>query len=78
MKQSALEIRCVDDGLDLVLPVDDEATTALARGAIQQFSRIHENRIIVEQEVRDGVPIDSEDRVQLCIGVARALHEAGL
>lgn len=78
MKRSAVEIRCVDDGFELVLPADDEVTTALAMDAIQQFSGANENRILVEQEDRDGQPIDSEDRVQMCIRVARALHEAGL
>ncbi|CUR58016.1 conserved hypothetical protein [metagenome] len=78
MNRSAVEIRCVDDGLELVLPVDDEATSALAIGAIQQFSGVNENRIRVDQGGPDGVPIDHEDRVQMCVRVARALHEAGL
>lgn len=78
MNHSAVEIRCVDEGLELVLPVDDQATTALALDAIQQFPGVNQNRIIVEQEDRDGVPIDTKDRVQMCIRIARALHEAGL
>jgi hypothetical protein len=78
MNRSAVDIRCVDEGLELVLPVDDQATTALALGAIQQFPGVNQNRILVEQEDRDELPIDAVDRVQMCIRVARALHEAGL
>jgi hypothetical protein len=78
MNRSAVEIRCVDAGFELVLPVDDVATTALAVDAIRQFPGVKENRILVEQEDRDGVPIDTVDRIQLCIRIAKALHEAGL
>lgn len=81
MKHSAVEIRCTFAGFDLVLPADDAATTAAALQAIQQFPRVHENRVLIDQ-ARTGDPterpIDTEDRVQLCIRLVRALHEAGL
>lgn len=78
MNRSAVELRCVGDGFELVLPVEDGATSALALSAIQQFPRVKDNRVLVEQEVRNGVLIDSEDRLQLGIRLAQALHEAGL
>ena len=81
MKHSAVEIRCTFAGLDLVLPADDAATTAAALRAIQQFPRVQENRVLIDQD-RTGDPtqrpIDTEDRVQLCIRLVRALHDAGL
>ncbi len=78
MKRSAVEIRCLDDGFELVLPADDEETAALALDAVQEFDAVNENRILIAQAARDGVLIDTEDRVQVCISLVRALHEAGL
>jgi hypothetical protein len=78
MKRSSVEIRCVDEGLEVVLPADDAATAATALRAVRQFPLVLENRVLVEQKNSNGTPIDSVDRVQLCIRLTRALHEAGL
>lgn len=76
--RSTVEIRCVDDAFELVLPVDDAVVAARAMGAVRQFPKATETRVLVEQEDRNGALIDVEDRVQLCIRLAGALHEAGL
>lgn len=78
MKGSELEIRCVDDGLELVFPADDETTSAPALEVVRGFRTVAHNRVVIRQEDRDGVPVDVEDRIQVCIRVARALHGAGL
>jgi hypothetical protein len=66
-----------DPGMGLKRSTDDEATTAAALSAIRQFPLVLENRVLVEQHP-NGMPIDNVDRVQLCIRLARGLHEAGL
>lgn len=78
MNHSTVEIRCLNGSFELVLPTDDEATTTKAVGALQTFDGAHENRIHIQQTDRDGVLIDSEDRIQVCIRLALALHAAGL
>ena len=77
MKKSSVEIRCVDEGLELVLPAEDAATTATALSVIQKLPLVDKNRVLVEQNP-DGTAIDRVDRVQLCIRLTRALHEAGV
>ena len=76
MKRSPVEIRCVDDGFELVLPAADAETTAAALSAAQEFPLVHENRVLVEQH--EHARVDSVDRVQLCIRLAYTLHDAGL
>lgn len=78
MNRSAVEIRCLDEGFELVLPADDEEAAKRALDAVQQFDSVDANQIFVDQAPRDGLLIDSEDRVQVCINLLRALHEAGL
>ena len=46
--------------------------------AVQEFDAVNENLVPVMQADRDGVLIDTEDRVQVCVRLARALQEAGL
>ena len=78
MKHSNVEIRCVDEGFELLLPDDDPASSTSAMNALARFPGAQDIRLLVEQEDRDGVLIDVEDRIQLCIRLVRALHEAGL
>lgn len=78
MSNSVVEIRCVDEGFELVLPADDEATATRALDVVQQFGGAGGSRILIGQDEFDGVPTDSQDRVQVCIKLVRALHIAGL
>ena len=50
----------------------------MALSAISHFPRASETAVLVAQEDRGGVSIDREDRVQLCIRIAQALHDEGL
>ena len=78
LSRSAVEIRCLDDAFEVVLPVDDSVTSAMALSAISHFPRASDTAVLVAQEDRGGVSIDREDRVQLCIRIAQALHDEGL
>lgn len=78
MKNSTVEIRCLNRSFEVVLPQDDEATVVKALDAIKTLRGAREHRVHVRQKDHDGVPIDREDRIQVCIRLARALHAAGL
>lgn len=70
---TGVEIRCVDEGLELVLPSDDPPSWVL--NAVEQFPGAQENRVLIQQQEHDGIPIDSEDRVQVCIRLTNVLYE---
>lgn len=78
MNNSAIEIRCLDDGLELVVPPEDGETRSHALDVIGDLGKVVESRLVIEQVELDGVLIDRQDRVQNCIQVVRALHGAGM
>ena len=45
MKHSAVEIRCVDDGFEIVGPPDDPEMTTRALDAIGHLGRVAEDRV---------------------------------
>jgi hypothetical protein len=78
LKESRIEIRCDDDAYELVLPVNDEDVQSAVATALTAFSLDGQLRVPVQQEPIDDRLVDSEDRIQLCIRLARALGAAGL
>lgn len=81
MKKSGIEIRSVEDGLQLSIPGDEPAPTGPVLEALSGFRASKDALILAERETycaNDGTPtIDSEDRVQLCVRLVTTLHEAG-
>jgi hypothetical protein len=78
LKNSLIEIRCEDDGFDLVLPTDDGAMEEEVGQVLALFDTSDPLHALVPQELVDGRLVDSEDRVQLCVRLVRALVGAGL
>lgn len=78
MIHSVVEIRCINDALELVLPTDDAETITRALDAIGHLGKVVDSRLPIEQTEVDGAFIDCMDRVQTCVQVARPLHEAEL
>jgi hypothetical protein len=78
LKESRIEIRCLDDAYELVLPVGDEGLMSAVGPALTPFGLDDEGRIPVQQELIDEQLVDSEDRIQLCIRLVRDLSSAGL
>lgn len=73
--KSSIEIRCVDEGFELVdsdAEPNQEAWSS-ALGALHEFPGASGHQLLVGQMDHDGVSIDAEDRVQLCIQLTRAL-----
>ncbi|MFW5473165.1 DUF262 domain-containing protein [Knoellia sp. CPCC 206450] len=79
MRHSAVEIRCVDDGFEVVLPNEDDDVAARVMTALESFAGSIGSRVVLKQDEHDGVLIDSEDRVQICASLVKHLHHnAGL
>lgn len=78
MSQSSVEIRCLHDGFEVVVPADDDPAAALALKVLAHFPRAVGKRVRVEQAGPDEALVDVEDRMRVCIGLVRALHQAGL
>lgn len=78
MNGSLVEIRCEDDGFEVVLPEDAEEVAVRARSVLSEFPRVHDTRVLIEQTPAEGRLVDSEDRIQLCIELVNRLGAAGL
>jgi len=64
---------CAEDGFDLEVP-DDADAEAVATRVRASYRTNDDGRVLVEQRTVDGEPpVDSEDRVQLCIRLVRDL-----
>ena len=82
LKTSGIEVHCQQDALELSLPpfvdgIAESATEVLAREFAPPVDDA-QLRVRVAQKAVEGCDVDSEDRVQLCIRLVRALAEAGL
>ncbi|MDQ3484934.1 MAG: hypothetical protein M3445_05930, partial [Actinomycetota bacterium] len=66
---------CAEDGFDLDVPDDAEADAKAVATRVRASHRTNgDGRVLVEQRAVDGGrPVDSEDRVQLCIRLVRDL-----
>jgi hypothetical protein len=78
LKKSRVEIRCDDDGYELVLPECDETTVKTVAGALAAFATDDRGRVLVRQSRGNGRLIDTEDRIQLCLRLVATLVAAGL
>ena len=78
MNQSAVEIRCLDDSFEVVVPEADEDSATRAASVLATFPRVSGTRVRVQQAVVDETLVDREDRIQICIKLVRELHIAGL
>jgi hypothetical protein len=78
LDKSRIEIRCLDDGFELVLPSDNEEIAAQAMAGLGEFPGSSGNRVLIKQTPVDGALVDSEDRVQICIELVKHLHAADL
>lgn len=68
-------IRCVEDGFTVEVPDDADAEIRAAVARIGETYRTGDDgRVLVRQrDVVVGRPVDSEDRVQLCVRLVRGL-----
>ncbi len=78
LKKSRIEIRCDEDAYELVLSEDDEAVRSAVATVLASFDFDDQLRVRVQQELSDDRLVDSEDRIQLCVRLVRALGAAGL
>lgn len=84
LKKSRIEIRCDEDAFVIVAPADGD--DADAKSIIERtiskvtasFQTDDQQRVLVSQQVTGSRPVDSEDRVQLCVRLVQALVAAGL
>ncbi|MDQ1250486.1 MAG: hypothetical protein QG597_4865 [Actinomycetota bacterium] len=74
LKASRIAIHCDDEAFRIELPTADESTSGSLSRALSPFRSDDSGLILVRQESR----VDSEDRVQLCVRLVRALVDAGL
>jgi hypothetical protein len=78
MNQSSIEVRCLDDSLEVVLPEDDEEAATRVTSVLKHFPGVAGNRVHIEQASVDNGLVDREDRIQVCIRLVRELGNAGL
>jgi hypothetical protein len=78
MAQSSVEIRCLDDSFEIVVPEDNEDVAMRATAALARFPGADGNRVLIEQVPVNGALVDREDRVQRCIELVHHLHQANL
>ena len=78
LKRSRIEIRCDEDAFELVLPDDREPVETKVAKALAAFDSEDQLRVLVQQKPEGGRLVDSEDRIQLCVRLVRALAVEGL
>ena len=78
LKASGIQIHCMEDGFRVDIPPERADVAASAEPVLSHFA-ISGNGHVSVRQVPDGIrQVDSEDRVKLCIGLARMLAAAGL
>lgn len=75
MTQAPFEVRCLDRSLEVVLSGDYEEAPGQVLAALASFPRSVGNEVIIDQSLVDGVLVDREDRIKVCIKLVRHLHE---
>lgn len=78
LRESRVEVRTDEDAFELVLPHEDEEVESKVDKVLAAFSFDDDLRVLIQQDAADGRPVDSEDRVQLCVRLVRALAAEGL
>jgi hypothetical protein len=78
IRKSRIEIRCDEDAFELTVPEGDEVIEKVVADVTSAFRTDDRRRVLVEQQPTDGRPVDTEDRIQLCVTLVRALVAVGL
>jgi hypothetical protein len=78
MAQSSVEIRCLNDSFEIVVPDDNEDVAMRASAALATFPGADGERVHIEQAPVNGALVDREDRVRRCIQLVHHLHQANL
>jgi len=78
LRTSRAEIRCLEDGFAVELPPERDDLVSTLETALGHFARNDAGTVIVQQSPVGPRPIDTEDRIQLCIRLVNALAAAGL
>lgn len=78
LKKSGVEIRCDDDGYEIVLPDGDEISAHEVAGVRQLFRTDEHGRVLVQQQSHGQRLVDEEDRIQLCLRLVTELLAVGL
>lgn len=78
LKASGVEIHCLEGGFRVDVPPELVTVATDAAAVLRLFATVDGGHVPVQQAF-DGVrQVDSEDRIQLCIRLARSLVAAGL
>lgn len=78
LKKSRIEIRSDDNAFELALPDDDETIALKVAKALTAFDCGGHLRVLIRQTAESGRLVDSENRIQLCVRLVRALAAEGL
>lgn len=78
MAQSSVEIRCLNDSFEIVVPEDNEDVALRASATLAKFPGADGERVRIEQAPVNGALVDREDRVQRCIQLVQHLYQANL
>jgi hypothetical protein len=77
---SRVEIRCVDNGFEFVIPEGDDSSHTAVGQALKGFNAAEADdgkwRVLVQQDEESAV--DAQDRIQLCVRLVHALASQGL
>ena len=79
LKRSSIEVRCNDDAFELVLRGDDQDLESKIRQGLGDTGLLNGELLVpVQQKAEGNWFVDSEDRIQLCVRLVKALVAAGL
>jgi hypothetical protein len=78
LKKSRVEIRCIDEGFEVITRNDEDPIEQSVKSVLAGLSSTSGNRVLAKQTDHGGTRIDAEDRVQLCLGLVKALIAAEL
>jgi hypothetical protein len=78
LKNSRAEIRCLETGFQIVLPLERTDIRTTMASVLAGFPTDADGIVQVAQNPTSGRPVDSEDRIQVCIRLVKELVSAGL
>ncbi|MEU6559090.1 DUF262 domain-containing protein [Nocardia nova] len=77
LRESDIKIRCVRDGFVLQQP-SEPAHQDLFSAVCEEFGIGDDNKLVIPQTTRDGIAVDTEDRIERCAQLVRALVAEGV
>ncbi|MBF6150202.1 hypothetical protein IU505_33400 [Nocardia nova] len=77
LRKSDIKIRCARDGF-VLQPPPEPAHQDLFLAVCEDFGIGGDNKLVIPQATRDGIPVDTEDRIERCAQLVRALVAEGL